>query len=92
MTAQTGYNLTAAILASHPDIKYWLISGFFDDYTDGAARAVDTAGKTDNTVCSTFGGSGLINHWDAGEPAPGEALSIPTRGSTPCPFLPACTP
>lgn len=67
MTAKTGYDLASALLAAHPDVKYWLISGFFDDYTDGAARAVDAAGKTANTVCSTFGGSGLIAHWDAGE-------------------------
>jgi ABC-type sugar transport system substrate-binding protein len=67
MTAQTGYTLASALLAAHPDIKYWLISGFFDDYTDGAARAVDAANKSANTVLSTFGGSGLINHWDAGE-------------------------
>jgi ABC-type sugar transport system substrate-binding protein len=67
MTAQTGYNMTAATIAAHPEVKYWLISGFFDDYTDGAARAIDAAGKTATTVCSTFGGSGLIAHWDAGE-------------------------
>ncbi|SHH86449.1 ABC-type sugar transport system, substrate-binding protein, contains N-terminal xre family HTH domain [Sporobacter termitidis DSM 10068] len=67
MDAQTGYNLASAILAAHPEVKYWLISGFFDDYTDGAARAVDAAGKNDTAVCSTFGGSSLIAHWDAGE-------------------------
>jgi ABC-type sugar transport system substrate-binding protein len=67
MTSQTGYNLAAATLAANPSIKYWLISGFFDDYTDGAARAAEAAGKSENTCCSTFGGSGLIAHWDAGE-------------------------
>ncbi|SHI09932.1 ABC-type sugar transport system, substrate-binding protein, contains N-terminal xre family HTH domain [Sporobacter termitidis DSM 10068] len=67
MNAQVGYDLVSATVSAHADIKYWLISGFFDDYTDGAARAIDAAGKTATTVCSTFGGSGLINQWDAGE-------------------------
>ena len=67
MDAQTGYDLAAATISAHAEIKYWLISGFFDDYTDGAARAIEAAGKTETTVCSTFGGSGLINQWDAGE-------------------------
>ena len=67
MDAQTGYDLVAATISAHAEIKYWLISGFFDDYTDGAARAIDAAGKTETTTCSTFGGSGLINQWDAGD-------------------------
>jgi ABC-type sugar transport system substrate-binding protein len=67
MTAQTGYNLSATIMASNPNIKYWIGCGFFDDYTDGIVRAAADAGKSDTTVCSTAGGSALINHWDAGE-------------------------
>jgi ABC-type sugar transport system substrate-binding protein len=67
MTAQTGYNLSATVMASNPNIKYWIGCGFFDDYTDGIVRAAADAGKADTTVCSTAGGSALINHWDAGE-------------------------
>lgn len=67
MTYQTGYNLVSPVLAANRDIKYWLVSGFFDDFTDGAAGALTAAGKADTTVCSTFGGSALIDHWDAGE-------------------------
>lgn len=67
MDAATGYDLSSATMAAHPDLKYWVGCGFFDDYTDGIARAADSAGKTDQVVCSTAGGTGLINHWDAGE-------------------------
>lgn len=67
MTSQTSYNVVTPVLSAHPEIKYWLISGFFDDYTDGAASAAAAVEKADNTICSTFGGSGLIKHWDAGE-------------------------
>lgn len=67
MTSQTSYNLVTPVLSANPDIKYWLISGFFDDYTDGAAGAAAAVSKADNTVCSTFGGSGLIKKWDTGE-------------------------
>lgn len=66
MSYQTGFNLVSPVFAARPDIKYWLISGFFDDFTDGAAGAAEVAGKADTTVCSTFGGTGLIEKWDTG--------------------------
>jgi ABC-type sugar transport system substrate-binding protein len=67
MTTQTGYNLAATTMAANPQIKYWIGCGFFDDYSVGIARAAADAGKADQTVCSTAGGSTLINQWDAGE-------------------------
>jgi ABC-type sugar transport system substrate-binding protein len=67
MTTQTGYNLAATTMAANPQIKYWIGCGFFDDYSVGIARAAADAGKADTTVCSTAGGSTLINQWDAGE-------------------------
>ncbi len=51
--------------AANPQIKYWIGCGFFDDYSVGIARAAADAGKADQTVCSTAGGSTLINQWDA---------------------------
>ena len=67
MNAQVGYDLSSATMAAHPEIKYWVACGFFDDYSDGIARAADAAGKSNNVISSTAGGTGLINHWDAGE-------------------------
>ncbi len=65
--AQGGFDLAAAEFSSNPNIKYWLICAFFDDYADGAVRAAEQAGIADNSVATTCGGTGLIAHWDAGE-------------------------
>ena len=70
MTGQTGYNLAATTMAANPQIKYWIGCGFFDDYTDGIARAAEAAGKGEQTVCCPAGGSSLINQWDAGTDGP----------------------
>jgi ABC-type sugar transport system substrate-binding protein len=66
-SAEGGFNLAAPAFASRPDIKYWLVTAFLDDYADGAARAAEQAGIDGTTVVTTCGGSGLINHWDKGE-------------------------
>jgi ABC-type sugar transport system substrate-binding protein len=66
-SAEGGFNLAQPAFSSRPDIKYWLICAFMDDYADGAARAAEQAGIAANCVATTCGGSGLINHWDAGE-------------------------
>jgi ABC-type sugar transport system substrate-binding protein len=68
--AEGGFNLAQPAFASRPDIKYWLVTAFMDDYADGAARAAEQANIADRTVITTCGGSGLINHWDAGEESP----------------------
>jgi ABC-type sugar transport system substrate-binding protein len=65
--ADTAFNLAGPILAGNPSIKYWLICTTHDDYADGAARAAEQVGISQNCVVTTCGGSGLINHWDAGE-------------------------
>jgi ABC-type sugar transport system substrate-binding protein len=65
--AEGGFNLASPAFASNPQIKYWLVTAFMDDYADGAARAAEQAGIADRTVVTTCGGSGLINHWDKGE-------------------------
>ena len=67
MTAQVGYDLSSATMSAHPELEYWVACGFFDDYSDGIARAADAAKKGNQVVSSTAGGTGLINHWDAGE-------------------------
>ncbi len=66
-TSQTGYNISSDFMSANPRIKYWIGCGFFDDYTDGIARAAEDAGKAETTICSTAGGSVLVDHWDKGE-------------------------
>ena len=67
LNADTGYNLSGPIFASNPQIEYWLICACLDDYADGAIRVAEQNGLADKSIATTCGGSGLINHWDAGE-------------------------
>ncbi len=67
LNADTGYNISGPIFAGNPQIKYWLICACLDDYADGAVRVAEQNGFDENCVATTCGGSGLINHWDAGE-------------------------
>lgn len=66
-SAQGGFDLAGPTYAANPQIKYWLVTAFFDDYADGAARAAEQAGIDANVVITACGGSGLIDHWDVGE-------------------------
>ena len=70
MDAETGYNLTAAIMSANADIQYWMICGCFDDYAQGGARAAEDALKQDTTVAVSCGGTNLIANWDQGIQSP----------------------
>ncbi|SHI00095.1 ABC-type sugar transport system, substrate-binding protein, contains N-terminal xre family HTH domain [Sporobacter termitidis DSM 10068] len=67
MNADGGFNLTAPIMSSNTNIKYWIVAAAFDDYADGAARAAEQAGIDKNTVVICPGGAELVAHWEAGE-------------------------
>ena len=67
LNSDTAYNVSAPLISANPDIDYWIVCGLTDDYADGCARALEELGKDDTSVITVMGGSGLINHWDAGE-------------------------
>ena len=67
LDSDTGYSISAPVIAAHPEVDYWIVCGLLDDYADGCARALEAAGKADKAIITVMGGSGLINHWDAGE-------------------------
>jgi ABC-type sugar transport system substrate-binding protein len=67
LDSDTGYNISGPVISAHPEVEYWIVCGLLDDYADGCARALEAAGKDDHAVITVMGGSGLINHWDAGE-------------------------
>ena len=50
MTAQVGYDLSSATMSAHPEIKYWIACGFFDDYSDGIAPR-GGCGRQDQPGC-----------------------------------------
>ena len=67
MTMQGGMDAAGPIVSSHPEIKYWLCNGLFDDLAQGAAAIFDQQGLTDTSAICVFGGSALIQQWDAGQ-------------------------
>lgn len=67
LSAEGGYNLATVIYSFNPQIKYWLVTAFMDDYADGAARAAEQAGIDADVVITTCGGAVPIDHWNAGE-------------------------
>ena len=54
-------------IAKHTEIKYWLIAGIIDDWALAAADTLEEAGLTNTSCCVTFGGTGFISQWDAGQ-------------------------
>lgn len=66
LDAAAAQTYTAAIMAGHPEITYWVACGFYDAYTLGIVNAAEAAGKADTTVCSSVGGMSLFAQWDSG--------------------------
>ena len=67
MTMQGAMDAAGPIVSSNPQIKYWLCNGLFDDLAQGAAAIFDQQGLTDTSAICVFGGSALIQQWDAGQ-------------------------
>ena len=64
MTMQGGLDAAGPIVSSHPEIKYWLCNGLFDDLAQAAASIFDQQGLTDTSAVCVFGGSALIQQWE----------------------------
>lgn len=67
MTMQAGMDVCGPAVSNHPEIKYWVGNGLFDDVAQGAAAVLDQQGLTDTSCICVFGGSGLIAQFDAGQ-------------------------
>ena len=66
ISASGAYNEISPILASHPEIDYWLITCIIDDWGLGAARAAEGMGIEDKVLITSAGGESLILEWDNG--------------------------
>lgn len=64
---QGGIDAAGPVISTNTDIKYWLVNGLIDDFSQAAASVIDQQGLTDNSCVVTFGGSGLQMQWDAGQ-------------------------
>ncbi len=66
LSSDTAYNLVVATVPNYGK-DYWIIFTPFDDYAIGAARAMESLGKADNTAITTRGGTAICAMWDTGE-------------------------
>ena len=60
------YKLVSAIVGAQPSIEKWLIFSAYDDLAVGACRAIEAAGKENDTVLIDIGGERGIPEWKAG--------------------------
>jgi ABC-type sugar transport system substrate-binding protein len=67
LNMQGGMDATAPIISMNSQIKHWLVMGLIDDTSQGAAAVLSQQGLEDTSCVVTFGGSGLIRQWDAGQ-------------------------
>jgi len=66
ISVQAGIDTVGPIISTNTNIKYWLVSGNVDDWAQGSATAVESAGLGETSCVTTFGGSGAQAQWDAG--------------------------
>ena len=73
----SGYTKTAATLAAHADIKYWFIFGVSEDFVVGAARAVEAAGKTADSILVSTGSDTCFDTWTTADNTPNWIATVP---------------
>lgn len=55
-TTDKGFNVVAATITAHPDIKTWLVTAPNDEGAQGATRALEQAGKDKDAIVIGVGG------------------------------------
>jgi len=69
ISAQSAYELVGAIVSTHPEIEYWLVTGTAEFYGSGAARALEGLGfTTKNALVCVVGSSPNIADWESMTP------------------------
>jgi len=63
---QGGNDMTSATISAHPEIEKWFVVGLVDDWAQGAARAVETLGRTDDVLISSVQADAFINEMKTG--------------------------
>ncbi len=66
LNEQIAYDKAAALISANPDVEHWFITGTIENFGQGAARAIEAAGKEDITLIVTSGANVLPVEWDAG--------------------------
>ncbi len=55
-TTDKGNTAATAVITAHPEIKTWLVTGANEEGVIGAARALESAGLAENSICVALGG------------------------------------
>jgi ABC-type sugar transport system substrate-binding protein len=63
---QGGNTMTSSIIAGHPEVKKWFVVGLVDDWSMGAARAVESMGKTADVLVTSVQADAFINEMKTG--------------------------
>lgn len=63
---QGANSLTSQTIAAHPEVTKWFVVGLVDDWSMGAARAVETMGKTDSVLVASVQADAFINEMNTG--------------------------
>lgn len=66
INSETGYELASQFISANPDVEYWIIIGCVEDYSQGAARFVETMPSQDKVLITTVGSVILPIEWDSG--------------------------
>jgi hypothetical protein len=66
INSETGYELASQFISANPDVEYWIIIGCVEDYSQGAARFVETMSSQDKILITTVGSVILPIEWDSG--------------------------
>jgi ABC-type sugar transport system substrate-binding protein len=66
ITADVGYDMTAAVISAHPQIQHWFITSCMESLAEGAARATESMSKQDSTLITCIDASTLMSEWDSG--------------------------
>ncbi|MCQ2452835.1 MAG: hypothetical protein MJ075_06860 [Oscillospiraceae bacterium] len=67
ITVQGGLDCMTPVIATHTNLKYWLVFGLIDDTAIGAANACELAGIGDQCAVMSIGGPGFQTQMDAGQ-------------------------
>lgn len=66
ISIETAYNEVSAILTANPEIENWWITGDMNVMMEGAARALEAAGKDATSLVSGIDSDALVDQWDQG--------------------------
>ena len=63
---ESGYDATTQIITANPGVKYWLICGTIEEFSQGAARAAESLGMESNILITAIGTTVFKEEWESG--------------------------